>query len=224
MFSDVHKHVLKKFAETKVELSPYPHLVIDNIFPDDFYELLLKNNIDKSEMINLRESNRVGPGYSGARYVLNLDDDLPMLTKNRMFWQNVYKYLNFYFKDMLLHKFNQNRQNIYSDALYTKDYQTYSLNPHTDFPAKLLTCLIYLPVDNSMSDYGTSIYIPKDKNFKCLGGPQHKVKNFDLHKTISFTPNKMFCFLKTDNSFHGVEPIDKDVERTLLIFDLRKTK
>jgi hypothetical protein len=121
---------------------------------------------------------------------------------------------------MLLRKFNQSITNVKADALYTKDYQTYSLGPHTDKTNKVVTCLIYLPQDDSKSKYGTSIYIPKDKSFKCAGGPHHKREQFELHKTIPFVQNKLFCFLKSDTSFHGVEQIDINIERTLLIFDL----
>ena len=41
-----------------------------------------------------------------------------------------------------------------------------------------------------------------------------------LH-TNPFVPNAMFVFLKTDNSFHGVEPVaDPDCRRWLLLYDI----
>ena len=223
MFSDVHKHVTRKLANTVIEKYPYPHLIIDEIFPADFYKQLIKNEIAKESLLNLRDSNRVGTGYSDARYVMNLDEIMPVLdTSIRTFWENFAKWLNYYFKNMLLRKFNQSTTNVAVDALYTKDYQTYKLGPHTDKISKILTCLIYLPEDKSNTKYGTSMYLPKDKSFICKGGPHHKREHFDLYKTIPYEPNKLFCFLKTDNSFHGVESVDSDIERTLLIFDLQK--
>lgn len=223
MFSDVHKHVGQKLANVKIDNHPYPHFVIDNIFPDEFYKELLKNPIPKNDLVNLVESKRVGSGYSGARYVVNLDPSMPTLSYElRSLYENFAKWLHYYFKNMLLNKFNLPTNNILADALYTKDYQTYSLGPHTDKITKVLTCLIYLPTDNSLSQYGTTIYTPKDKTFTCAGGPHHKRKDFDIFKTIEFVPNRMFCFQKTNNSFHGVEPVDSDVERTLLIFDLQR--
>jgi hypothetical protein len=39
---------------------------------------------------------------------------------------------------------------------------------------------------------------------------------------MPFLPNTMFAFVKTDHSFHGVEPIaDAGVSRYLLLYDLR---
>jgi len=39
---------------------------------------------------------------------------------------------------------------------------------------------------------------------------------------MPFLPNTMFAFVKTDHSFHGVEPIvDAGISRYLLLYDLR---
>ena len=38
-------------------------------------------------------------------------------------------------------------------------------------------------------------------------------------------PNTMFAFVKTDNAFHGVEPVrDADARRHLLLYDIRLAK
>jgi hypothetical protein len=38
---------------------------------------------------------------------------------------------------------------------------------------------------------------------------------------MPFVPNSLFVFLKTDRSFHGVEPVtDPDVRRWLLLYDI----
>jgi hypothetical protein len=66
------------------------------------------------------------------------------------------------------------------------------------------------------------MYTPKDKQFTCPGGYHHKVHHFDLYKTIPYIPNKFFCFLKSDKSFHGVETIDVEVDRDLIIYDIQR--
>lgn len=222
MFSDVHKHVTAKLSASRIIQDPYPHIIIDEIFPSTFYKLLLQNEIPSSELTNLKTAGRVGKGYSDARSVLNLYESMPDLKTNRVFWENFAKWLDYYFKDMLLRKFKQPLNNVKGDALYTKDTQSYSLGPHTDKVTKVVTCLIYLPADGSNSECGTSIYTPKDSTFTCEGGPHYKREDFNLFQTIPYVPNKMFCFLKTNKSFHGVEPITKSIERPLLIFDLQK--
>jgi hypothetical protein len=38
---------------------------------------------------------------------------------------------------------------------------------------------------------------------------------------MPFAPNSLFAFFKTDNSFHGVEPVlDADTRRWLLLYDI----
>ena len=39
---------------------------------------------------------------------------------------------------------------------------------------------------------------------------------------MPYVPNALFAFLKTSNSFHGVEPItDAHVKRDLLLYDIQ---
>jgi hypothetical protein len=40
--------------------------------------------------------------------------------------------------------------------------------------------------------------------------------------TMPYVPNALFAFMKTPNSFHGVEPIQEpQVQRDLLLYDIR---
>ena len=68
---------------------------------------------------------------------------------------------------------------------------------------------------------GTSIYVPNDPDFRCPGGPHHNRNQFTRLHTNPFAPNSLFAFFKTDNSFHGVEPVgDPDCRRWLLLYDI----
>jgi hypothetical protein len=65
------------------------------------------------------------------------------------------------------------------------------------------------------------MYVPKAADFRCYGGPHHKRAKFDRVWTMPFIPNALFAFVKTDNSFHGVEPVaDEDCRRWLLLYDI----
>ena len=103
-----------------------------------------------------------------------------------------------------------------------RDRTTYSLGPHTDTPEKVLSFLFYLPPDASMAHLGTSIYVPKDPQFICRGGPHHDFAHFRRMLTMEYLPNTLFAFMKTPNAFHGVEPItEAEVRRDLLLYDIR---
>jgi hypothetical protein len=40
--------------------------------------------------------------------------------------------------------------------------------------------------------------------------------------TMEYLPNTLFAFMKTPDSFHGVEPIaEPDVQRDLLLYDIK---
>jgi hypothetical protein len=109
----------------------------------------------------------------------------------------------------------------YNEAMLVQDVTKYSLGPHTDTPRKVVTMLFYLPKDLSQSHLGTSIYLPKQQGFTCEGRAHHSFDRFMRLHTMPFLPNSLFVFCKTNNSFHGVEPVsDPDVRRWLLLFDI----
>lgn len=53
------------------------------------------------------------------------------------------------------------------------------------------------------------------------GGPHHVRENFTRVVTAPYLPNSLFGFIRTDNAFHGVEPVtDPDARRGLLLCNL----
>jgi len=116
---------------------------------------------------------------------------------------------------------NLNGIKFYDEAYLVEDITNYNIGPHTDSPVKVITLLFYLPKDESQLHLGTSIYIPKDRNFRCGGGPHYPFEWFERMASMPFRPNSLFTFVKGDNSFHGVEPVrDADCKRWLLLFDV----
>lgn len=102
------------------------------------------------------------------------------------------------------------------------DHTRYSLGPHSDSTKKVLTLLFYLPGDLSQEHLGTSIYMPRDPSFICLGGPHYPFEKFERIYSVPFRPNALFGFVKTANSFHGVEPLKEheSCRRQLLLYDI----
>jgi hypothetical protein len=95
------------------------------------------------------------------------------------------------------------------------------LGPHTDAPHKLLSLLFYCPDDDRQKHLGTSVYLPIDPDFRCAGGPHYPHDRFTKVVTMEYRPNALFAFFKTDNSFHGVEPIrEAHVLRDLMLYDI----
>ena len=82
--------------------------------------------------------------------------------------------------------------------------------------------IFYLPENNECEHLGTSLYIPKERQMRCAGGPHYKREGFDELGAVPFKKNSAICFLKTENSFHGVEKLEKSGDaRTLLLYYLK---
>ena len=153
------------------------------------------------------------PNYTNANFWLTF--------RNQMLGGGLKNFLISRFADILknIHPNLQN-YNTRSEILIVKDNENYALGPHTDSPKKLITILFYFPVDNSEENIGTSIYMPKDFKFTCPGGPHYKKEKFNLIYTAPFKSNSAFGFVKTNNSFHGVEKVNTTSHRWLLLYDI----
>jgi hypothetical protein len=232
MFSDVDKHVRESIANARIIMDPYPHIWVENIFPDWYYADMLKYAMPTEYLKSLKELKRVGDGYPDGRKVMILTkDNVEVLPAEcREFWATFTKWLTQGgFGNAIVHKFDKlilerfgKPVTITNEGIYVRDFTGYSLGPHTDAPHKVLTMLMYLPKPTDPPGIGTSIYKPKNPNFTCEGGPHHQFKDYDLVKTMPYRANCMFGFLKNNKSFHGVEPVNTmDIERNLIIYDAR---
>jgi hypothetical protein len=233
MFSDVSLHVIYRIANATIRPFPFPHIFVQDVFPRKFYEEIRGRLPPKEVFTTLRGLGRVGKGYPDTRLVLPMTrEDLSLVPEPfRGFWTEIGSWLldgTFggtivpKFDHFLRQRFGDAPTEFYDEALLVQDYTTYSLGPHTDTPSKVLSFLFYLPADDSRAHLGTSIYVPKDPNFMCKGGPKYDFERFHRVFTMPYLPNTLFAFLKTDNAFHGVEPVtDPDARRDLLLYDVR---
>ncbi|UUX50068.1 hypothetical protein NUH88_22120 [Nisaea acidiphila] len=111
--------------------------------------------------------------------------------------------------------------NIVLDLRLLEDQSSYELGPHTDIDYKLLTLLIYLPDDDSLSEFGTSLYEPKFPDRQYSSSGHHARDEFELVGTVPFLPNTVFMFPRTDRSFHGVETFAApQSKRKLIVYNI----
>jgi hypothetical protein len=233
MFSDVSLHVVYKIANAPIQPFPFPHIVVRDVFPRDFYRELRANLPPPELFRTLTALKRVGGDYPDSRLVLPLASDAldAVPSPAREFWREIAGWmLGGAFGTTVLSKFDWlmkerfgevERRQFHDEALLVQDYTTYALGPHTDRPTKVKSFLFYLPPDDSRPHLGTSLYAPRDPRFTCTGGPHHPFELFHRVYTMPYLPNTLFAFPKTANSFHGVEPIqDTEVRRDLLLYDI----
>ena len=231
MFIEAELHAAYKFGNCSVRQFPFSHFFIEDIFPQDFYEKIQENLPTPDQLSPISEKRPV-KGYK-ERFVLTFDDaSLEALDPAKKdFWTS--------FRDILLkggignllfNKFSAQISQRFKDkpglefrneAYLVLDTTNYALGPHTDSASKVITVVFYMPPDKSQEMMGTSIYLPRNASFLCEGGPHYKHENFLKLATMPYVPNAVFGFLKSNNSFHGVEKLtNEDCKRWVLLFDI----
>jgi hypothetical protein len=237
MSSGADLEVLYRIANAPIREFPYPHLLIHEVFPPEFYRELRAHLPEERALKTLGELRRVAGGDYPARLVMPLTPEAigALPAAQRAFWDGVAEWiLGGEFARQMLKKFAPHLQRRLGDLskvdfidemLIVRDSTTYSLGPHTDAARKVLSFLFYLPPDDSKAHLGTSIYVPIDPTFRCEGGPHYDFKKFRRVLTMPYVPNTLFAFMKTANSFHGVEPIqEQGIRRDLMLYDIRLQK
>jgi hypothetical protein len=226
--------VLYKVGNAQVHEYPYPHIYVPDVFPADYYAEMLRNLPPQAALKTLGELDRISGGDYPERGVLPLTGQAvaALEAPQREFWGRLWQWLlgrRFgdtmigKFAPWLTHRFGDLRKLRFDhEALVVRDRTNYALGPHTDTPSKVLSFLFYLPADASRAHLGTSIYVPVESGFVCNGGPHYPFDRFQRMRTMPYVPNALFAFMKTPNSFHGVEPIaEPEVRRDLLLYDVR---
>ncbi|MBY0529784.1 MAG: hypothetical protein K2P51_06295 [Rhabdochlamydiaceae bacterium] len=224
MHDPVFEHISRQIQNAELCLDPYPHFFVEQIFPEDFYEELLAHLPETALYTSLADTDKVSKGSYQERSIYALQDSAieePCL-------QSLSKILHSQeWIKLALSKFDvyvKERFGILIDAMefsttaqLIKDRSNYAIGPHTDLPHRVCTFLFYLPKTKDQQHLGTSIYRPCDPSWKCQGHHHYVFKDFIKEKTLPFLPNSLFGFLKSDHSFHGVEPIvEKNIERSLI--------
>jgi hypothetical protein len=231
MSSAVEEFVLARIAGAPVRGTPFPHCVIDGVFPAEFYEDIIDAWPEDAEFMSLSDTGRVTGKYDERKVVLLPGGLARLAPARRDFWAKVFSWLESrrvvsavvgkFRGELEATGFNVTERPVSGDALIVSDRTLYSLGPHTDSPRKVVSALFYLPEDATFKSFGTSFYEPLDGNFRCPGGPHYKRQGFRLVETIPFLPNRLVMFPKSDCCFHGVEPVDlPGIDRRLLIFDV----
>ena len=95
-------------------------------------------------------------------------------------------------------------------------YKGSFISPHTDKQSKLLSLMLYFPTKNLENlDLGTTFYNSKKKNFRNkhlnLSIQENKSffdDNFEETITFPFSKKNLYCFIKSDLSWHAVKELD----------------
>ena len=246
MSSDVSEFVRYQIANARMREYPFPHFYVQPVFPPDAYATL-QANLPPTEMLEPITKSTVGytdpktgapiPPPKNAteqhRYVGDIDviGERDTDAARGRYWSDIAAWIfSDQFRDLVIGKFEEGvRRRLGSylrlvtriEARFVRDFSSYAIHVHTDSPHKLISLLFYLPRDDSKRHLGTSIFQPREPGRRCEGSARYAFAEFKKVITMDYVPNALFAFLKTDASFHGVEPIvDNDIERNLILYNI----
>jgi hypothetical protein len=214
-------HFVSRLQGAKVELDPFPHYCLEQVFPDDYYRLMLRHLPANDVYNNLYEVTDLKLDHFRHRDQRDMDrgwtDRLPI--EQRIFW-NLFNswFLSEEFARAVLESFSGARDSwpaVSVESQFIRHRAGYFLGPHSDLYTKLVVLLLYLAPDDSAKHLGTSLYRPKQVGFSCPNSKHYPFEDFVRVKTAPYRPNSLLAFVRSDVSFHGLEPLsERDVELT----------
>lgn len=218
-------HVVDRLREVEVVPDPYPHYYLENVFPEGYYQELLSHLPASSVYENLYEVTDLKLDQFRHRDQRDLTEGwtetLPDEVKS--FWEDFDKwFLGPELAAAVLDSFAEplkanaglgnSRPSVSVESQLIRHRAGYFLGPHSDLHTKLVVLLMYLAPDDSAGHLGTSIYRPKDPDFTCRNSRHYPFEDFVRVKTAPYKRNSMLGFVRSDISFHGVEPLrEQDV-------------
>jgi hypothetical protein len=217
---------------------PFPHIVVENVFPPAFYQQLIAAIPPVECFKALTDTDRVkGVSAStpyGSRFIIEMTRPQPEILPedHRDLWAGFLDWLmGERFGLFMLQQFGAqvgrrfgdriNEVRLFRDFLMVRDQTNYALGPHTDGPQKVIVMLFYLPSDAAHPELGTSFYVPRAEGMVCEGNRHYERDEFLRVATMPYKPNTLVAFFKNARSFHGVEPVkEPGLERRLIQFSI----
>lgn len=223
-----------KISSSDYFTDPYPHIIKDNIFDNELLDLVKKNWPDDNLFYNEIPGIKLLDLYSSIRKKESIYDRLISFIKKKKlnkkslsFWKNfvedhvlkINKEIYKSFKQKLFSKFKIYKTPDISQLnlmhASNKFIQHHVHNHHYHNPNWTFTVLIYID-DENIKTPGTDIYEVRKSNNKIslenltnfsivnpiLSAQNRKIKK---SKTVDFKQNRLFAFLDTPISYHGVK-------------------
>jgi hypothetical protein len=210
---------LREFVVRAVEAAPayetpFYHLVLDRIFPEDVYAAMLANMPEAADYRPMHGRSKGHDLADGTHTRVKIDlfpeyiRHLP--PEKRGLWNVVGRALcSGEVRDAFMRRLapalerrfgaGHGRTGMFPIPVLTRDIPGYLITPHTDTHWKGITVQLYLPRDRSISHIGTIFHkklpdgsMPKDKQ-------------------MSFAPNTGYAFAVGSDTWHSADRIGPEV-------------
>jgi hypothetical protein len=223
----------------RVREYPYPHCFLKNIFENESLAALNRYFPREGEMLPLGIATG-NPNYQSdnLRAALDVADESQLLrlgADSREYWSK----FHFFFTEqsvlrLLLSKYRDAvLKHPFCDVILApetklkvwfylqSDSSQFTIAPHTQDPSEALVILIYLPQQDNSVRSGTTIYVPESGCERPdMGYARAQRDDFVNVRTAPYLINSGMTFVKTLNSWHGVEPLAEDGGRRSIYISL----
>src|SRR5690349_22580145 len=213
------EHFMVRLRSATVEMDPFPHYVLDRVFPDDYYRELLRNLPNSAVYENLYEVTDLKLDHFRHRDQRDMDHGWTARLPHelRPFWDSFNQwFLSEELAHAVMESFGwESWPAVSVESQFIRHRAGYFLGPHSDLYTKLVVLLLYLAPDDNAEHLGTSLYRPKQAGFSCPDSKHYAFGDFVRVKTAPYKPNSLLAFVRSDISFHGLEPLsERDVATT----------
>lgn len=201
-YEEYKNHVFNTINNSSVDFDPFGHLYIENIFPQELYNIVKDKAYYYKYNKNLKARTQDNKNFVNKKYNLFEDQDI-----ETQYIRNIFSSPEI--KNLILNKFFMNvSENLVNDIEIHKEFEyTFTeknkfQNIHVDIPPKFLSFVFYFPEkeldDNTQKLNSTILY---DKNLK----PFYKAK---------FKDNSVCIFAPHLYSYHG---FNTTIDRAALV-------
>ncbi len=220
---DPLNHLLNSLRRAKVDADPFPHFYLEQVFPPEYYRELLRLLPGSAVYENLYEVTDLKLDHFRHRYQRDMTPGWTseLAPPLQTFWKSFNEwFLSAELAQAVLETFAQPLRDrigersawpaVSVEAQFIRHRAGYFLAPHSDLYTKLVVLLFYLAPDASAERLGTSFYRPKVAGFSCHDSKHYPFEDFVRVKTLPYRPNSLLAFVRSDVSFHGLEPLTEE--------------
>jgi hypothetical protein len=206
---------LSQFVAASVDAAraseaPFPHLVLDHVFPDDLYDAMMSAMPVVSDYRPMSGRAKGLDAADGTHTRVKIDlfpeyiRHLP--PEKRAIWDVVGQVLcSESVRDAFVRRLAKPLANrfakvaLYPVPILTRDIPGYRIYPHPDTHWKSITVQLYLPRDDSTAHIGTIFHDRQPDG------------SLPKHTQMKFSPNSGYAFAVGDNTWHSADPVGTEV-------------
>lgn len=229
--ASIRSHVERSIDSAALDLDPFPHLVIEDLFPRSFYEAVLRG-IPPVEMFDGTENKQrivvpfeMAPAFSRRVWGFLLHsvvDDIIGPALIRKFRQPLNEWLRATWPELPDQALESRVELLSTDGRILLRRRGYLIPPHRDPKWGFVTCLLYLARPGDSPTWGTQLY-HVDGDTEAVNLAPHWIRAEDcrLAKEVPFRPNTALAFMNSRGAHGARIPADAeppDLERYIYQF------